>query len=76
MFKDKEVATNINSLMLDYRSKLSQSMEFVRENCSDEEILRYRKALGKVMGYMIIDIMEPIYDEQPNLRPPELDREK
>ena len=74
MFQDEKIATDINSLMLEYRGKLSQSMEFVRENCNDKEIIQYREALGKVIGYMIIDIMEPIYEEHPDIRPPELDR--
>jgi len=72
MFKDEKIAAHVNNLMLECRSKLSQSMSFVRENCNSQEANEYRKALGKVMGYMIIDIMEPIYKEHPDMRPPEL----
>lgn len=72
MFEDDEVAKQVNELMLEFRIKLSDSVGYVRETCSEEEALQYKKAIGKVLGYMIYEITEPIYDRHPALRPKNL----
>ncbi len=69
MFENKEVAKKINDLLLDCRVKLSDSTCFVEENCSAEEAEQYINAMGKVVGYMIFEIMEPIYEKHPELNP-------
>ena len=71
MFEDKDVAKDIYELMLEFRIKLSDSVGLVNKRCSEEEALRYKKAIGKVLGYMIYEIKEPICE-----RYPELDVEK
>lgn len=76
MFEDDDVAKQINELMLEFRIRLSDSVGYVRETCSEEEVLQYKKAVGKVLGYMIYEIIEPIYDRHPVLRPGDLEGEK
>jgi hypothetical protein len=44
----------------------------VMEQCSKEEYQAYRRAVGKVMGAMLTEIMDPIYREHPDLKPKEL----
>jgi len=72
MFEDINVAKHVNELMLEFRIRLSDSVGYVREKCDEEEALRYKKAIAKVLGYMIYDIAEPIYDRHPDLRPEDL----
>jgi len=69
MLIDNDVAKEINDLLLDCRIKLSNSVDFVQEKCSNEESEQYKKAMGKVLGYMIFEIMEPIYEKHPELNP-------
>lgn len=72
MFEDDNVAEQISELMLEFRIKLSDSVSYVAEICSEKEALRYKKAIAKVLGYMIYEITEPLYDRHPDLRPENL----
>lgn len=68
----KDVAAKISSLMLTYGAKLDETVELVQGNCSEEEFKQYRSAVGKVMGFMLTEIMNPIYSEHPELKPTQL----
>jgi hypothetical protein len=68
----KEIAQQISSLMLEYGAKLDSSVELVMANGSVEAALRYKRAVGKIMGEMLVEIMNPIYAEHPDLKPPQL----
>jgi hypothetical protein len=72
MIRDEVIAKEISLLMLEYGSRIDQSVSLVKENCSLEEFEAYRKAAGRVMGEMLIGIMDPIYKEHPDLKPKEL----
>ncbi|MEE9342203.1 MAG: hypothetical protein V3V12_01060 [Gammaproteobacteria bacterium] len=72
MFDDNNVAKQISELMLEFRIRLSNSVDYVQDTCNEEESLRYKKAMGKVLGYMIYEIAEPIYDRHPDLRPKDI----
>lgn len=72
MIKNKEVAEKISLLMLEFGSRIDESLVVVRQQCGDDEFNNYRKAVGKVMGEMLIGIMNPIYKEHPDLKPKEL----
>ncbi len=67
----KEVAHEINTLMLDYFAKLNASVKLVQQQCNEEEFQRYRKVIGKIMGEMSVEIMMPLYTEYPDLEPEE-----
>ncbi len=69
----RDIAETINNLMLEYGAKLDESVRFVMENCSKDEFDRYRSAVGQMMGTMLLDVMNPIYREHPDLKPPQLD---
>lgn len=69
----REVAETINQLMLEYGAKLNESVRLVMESSSAAELEGYRAAVGQIMGTMLLDIMEPIYREHPDLKPPELE---
>lgn len=68
----KDVAETINRLMLDYGAKLDSSVKLVMDTSSVEEFEKYRMAVAQIMGTMLVDIMNPIYQEHPELKPPEL----
>lgn len=73
MINDEIVAKEISQLMLTYAQTLDQSVEQVEAKCSAREFEAYRTAVGKIMGYMLLDIMNPLYELHPNLKPKELD---
>ena len=70
---NREVAARINELMLEYGARLDESVRLVRDSCSEAEFESYRAAVGQIMGTMLLDVMNPIYREHPDLKPHELD---
>jgi hypothetical protein len=68
----REVAEEILALMLEYSGKLDRSVRLVKDTCSEKEFLIYRKAVGKIMGEMYMEIMWPIFHEHPDLEPEEM----
>lgn len=69
----KDVAAKINTFMLAYGAELDHSVKLVTDTASAEEFEAYRAAIAKIMGTMLVDIMNPIYKEHPDLKPPELE---
>jgi hypothetical protein len=69
----KDIAVTINDLMIEYGAKLDESVRLVMQSCSEEEFQSYRAAIAQIMGTMLIDVMQPIYREHPELKPPELE---
>ncbi|HGT5175394.1 TPA: hypothetical protein ACM32Q_001907 [Escherichia coli] len=72
MFKDKTVAAEISALMLEIGAKLDNSVSLVQQTCDESELDTYRSAIGEIMGRMLINIMNPIYKQHPELKPKEL----
>ncbi len=71
MIKDNDVAKGISDLMIEYQGKLAESVATVRDNCDEDEVYDYRKAIGEVLGLMIMKVMNPIFEEHPDLIPKE-----
>ncbi|WP_266183194.1 hypothetical protein [Dyella humicola] len=72
MIKDATVAKWVSDLMLEFGKKLDESVAEVQNNCSNEEFVAYRKAIGRVMGDMLLEVMNPIYTAHPEIKPKEL----
>jgi hypothetical protein len=68
----KEIATEVLALMLEYSGKLDGSVQRVKDTCTEQEFVAYRKAVGTIMGGMYVDIMWPIFIEHPELEPEEM----
>jgi hypothetical protein len=72
MIEQKEVAKEVSNLMLDFGSKLDASVALVKERCSVAELEAYRQAVGKIMGEMLLEVMNPLYRKHPDLKPKEM----
>jgi hypothetical protein len=72
MVNDTAVADEINSLMLDVASRINESIAMVQTRCPEAEFRGYQLAAGKVMGEILVEILNPLYRLHPNLRPPDL----
>jgi hypothetical protein len=66
------IAKSISDLMVEYGAKLDESITLIHKNCSEDEFIYYRNAIRKIMGYMLREIMNKIYQEHPSLKPDEL----
>jgi hypothetical protein len=51
---------------------LSDSIEVVRETSDQEEFSRYTRLIAGVMGEIMIEIEQPIYEQYDDLMPDEL----
>jgi hypothetical protein len=66
---EKGAATKLNEVLVECYFKLHGSIEIVKEHCDDDERKAYCRAVGKVLGYLLLDVLEPMYSEHPDLRP-------
>jgi hypothetical protein len=73
MIRDALVAKQISDLMVEFQSRLDSSIVTVEEKCSSEEFDAYRRAVGKIMGEMLLEVLNPLYVEHPLLKPSQLD---
>ena len=69
----KQVATEIVNLMVEFGDRLNQSIGLVQNSCSEDELASYRCAVGKLMGSMLLEVMNPIFEEHPELKPDQLE---
>lgn len=69
MIKDKEVAAQINDLMIGITTKVVDSMLSVIEQCGPDEGAAYRKVAARAMGPIYSDVLFPLWAEHPELRP-------
>jgi hypothetical protein len=69
MIKDKVIAESVSKLMLEFGARLDASVVTVRDRCSEAEFCAYRSAVGKILGDMLLDVMNPLYLQHPGLKP-------
>jgi hypothetical protein len=65
----RKVAENISQLMLEFSERLNESILLVQDEGNLEDTLYYKKVIAKIMGEMLIEILNPIYSEHPDLKP-------
>ncbi|MCK5622891.1 MAG: hypothetical protein KAJ11_11420 [Alphaproteobacteria bacterium] len=71
----RETAQSVLALMFDYGGKLNDAMLKVRETSDHEEFARYRRAFGNVLESAFEQIINPILEEHPDLKPDQLNLE-
>jgi len=72
VISDKKTAKSISDLMLDCGRRIDDSINAVNENCTPEEFQAYRRAAGKVMGSILIEVLNPLYEAHPDIKPSEM----
>jgi len=70
---NRTVARHISDLMLEFGRRLDESVEIMQESCEKDELDGYRRAIGQIMGTMLLEIMNPLYAQHPELKPHELE---
>lgn len=69
MIREEAVAAQVSEMMLELGARLDESVRVVRETCSEEEFTAYRKSVGRIMGEILLGVLNPLYEEHPMLRP-------
>ena len=70
VIKNDKVANEINELMLELYRQMQESIDNVKITCSDEEYQAYNQAVGIVVGTILRQVLEPLYRDNPALKPP------
>lgn len=65
-------AEKLSIALLQVLDILNQTADFVKDKDSEENWEQYRKAVGKVMGGLCLDLSEPLYSRFPELKPEQL----
>jgi len=73
MISNPDIATKISELMLELFRQVDESVAMVKESCSPEEAAAYQTATGRVAGSIVMDVLEPLYEKNPTLKPPNWD---
>ena len=69
---DETAAKSISDLMLDIGRRLDQSLVNIKASTSEEEFRIYRRAVGAILGEILLGVLNPLYARHPSLKPPEL----
>jgi hypothetical protein len=69
MFEDKNVATDISNLMVETSRKLEDSLAILRGRTTEVEYVACRAAVARLHGDILMDVMNPIYAQYPELKP-------
>jgi hypothetical protein len=68
----KNTAKVLSDLMVSMGKELNESLRTVQQKESEGDFKRYREAVSKMMTTMLVEVMNPLYAEHPDLKPPEL----
>jgi len=69
MISKPEIAKQVSDSMLDLFNRLEGSLAAVKENCPPEESAAYVKATTRIADGIVMDVLEPLYNEHPALKP-------
>ncbi len=70
MIADQSTAKHISELMLRFSTELDDSVKVVQENCPEDELSKYRRAVGSIMAEILLEVLNPLYSTHPTLTPP------
>ena len=69
----RDAAKKVLDLMIKQAAEQNQILVEIQPACSLQEFTRYKKMIGNSMGSMLLDVINPIVDMYPELKPPELE---
>jgi hypothetical protein len=70
--RSPESGKKTSDTMLEFGARLDALAMDAKDVLSDEEFGRFRKAIGRIMGAMLLDMMNPLYAAHPALKSREL----
>lgn len=69
MIADKETAREVNRRLLEVHCLLNDVVVLVCSNASIEESTVIKKIVGRILGELLLEIVNPLYREHPDLKP-------
>jgi hypothetical protein len=69
----REAAKKIIDLMIRHGAEQNAVLAEIQSICTDDEFHKYRRMVGQSMGCMLLDVVNPIVEMYPDLKPARLD---
>jgi hypothetical protein len=69
----REAAKKTIDLMIRHGAEQNAVPAEVQSICTDDEFRKYRQMIGRSMGCMLLDVINPIVEMYPDLKPTQLD---
>jgi hypothetical protein len=69
MISNKQIACQISNRILEVRRILNEIISLAQNNCSSEELSVLKLAAGRVLGELLFEIVNPLYQAHPELTP-------
>jgi hypothetical protein len=65
MYMETSVAKQLSDELNDIIGRLDESVRLVMDRCSKAEFTAYRSVIGRVMGMLVLDVLNPLYASNP-----------
>jgi len=62
---ETSVAKQLSGELNDIIGRLDESIRLVMDRCHEAEFTAYRSAIGRVMGMLVLDVLNPLYARNP-----------
>ena len=69
----REAAKKIIDLMIRHGAEQNAVLTEIQSICTEDEFRKYRQMIGQSMGCMLLDVINPIVEMYPDLKPSQLD---
>ena len=69
----REAAKKIIDLMIKHGAEQNAVLAEIEPICSDDEFQKYKLMIGQSMGAILLDVINPIVELYPDLKPAQLE---
>lgn len=69
MITDKKLAKEVSAHLLDVYQILNQSIASVDASANKQEADKYKQAIARILGELLLEVVNPLYQQHPDLKP-------
>jgi hypothetical protein len=69
MRMETSIARQLSNELNDIVGRLDESVRLAMDRCPEPEFTAYRSAIGRVMGMLVLDVLNPLYAKNPEAKP-------
>jgi hypothetical protein len=69
---EKSVASEVSGYVLEVNRLLNRAAAAVTKSTSTEESAVFNRAIGEVLGVLLLEVVNPLYRAHPDLKPSDL----
>jgi hypothetical protein len=73
IISNQEIASKLCHLMDEVFHRLEESVLLVRDTCEPSEAAVYQRVVGRIAMPILMDVLGPLYDRYPTLKPSDWD---